>query len=168
MKHRFFSLPFLDKTFGKLRHASLQCLPLQNIYLLFLYGRLSSFDIKASPVYLIGESDRLGLLAFVGNMFSFLEWCSCNCLSPSSCGVIYLLSLFLKVSRVNSSFSCFCSSYFYVIFRGNLDFIIDKSCFCSMFSPSDCNPRRSFSVTSKYVLSENVLFIAIGRFISWA
>ena len=129
MKHHSFNLLLLDKTSGKLRHSSLQCLPSQNIHLLFLCGRLSSFDIKASLVYLIGESDGLGLLAFVLNMFHF------------SNGVIvivgrlllvrlYLLSLFLKVSTVHSSFSSFCCSNFDIIFCGNLDFIIDRSSFC--------------------------------------
>ena len=100
-------------------------------------------------------------------MFSILEWFSRDCYSPASCVVIYLLSLFLKISTVHSSFSSSCSSKFDIIFCGSLDFIIDKSCLCSKFSPSDCYAQTCFSVTSKYVLSESVLFIAIGIFITW-
>lgn len=146
IKHRFFSLLFLEKTSWKMRHSLLQFLPSQTMHLLNLCGRLSSFNIKSSPVYLIRESDRLELLAFALNMFSFVEWYSHNSWLPASCVVIYLLSFFLKVSTVHSSVWSFCSSNFDLIFCGNLDSIIDKSSCCSIFSPSDSDAWKCFFV----------------------
>ena len=110
------NLLLLDRKSVKFRHSWFQGLPSSNIHLLLLCDGLDSFDRKAQPVYLLVDSDRLGILAFV----------------------------------------------LVVIIRRQRLVWLYKNCLCAMFSSSDC-----FSVTSKYVLSNSVLFITIGIFISW-